>query len=66
MPPPPKEKRKLGLPAVHEGREKRQKGSYSKPTGTVWLVIGGGLIASLLIYRYVAGGELERKSIKSL
>ena len=61
MPPPPKEKRKLGLPAVHEGREKRQKGSYSKPTGTIWLVIGGGLIASLLIYRYVAGGELERK-----
>ncbi len=58
---PPNEKRKLGLPAVHELREKRQKGSFSRLTGSIWLVVGGGLVASLLIYRYVAGGELERK-----
>ncbi|CAN5695578.1 hypothetical protein BH09MYX1_BH09MYX1_50200 [soil metagenome] len=62
MPPPSKhQERKLGLPAVHELREKRKRGSFNQPTGTVWLVVGGGLVASLLIYRFVAGGELERR-----
>jgi hypothetical protein len=60
-PPPQKEKRKIGLPAVSELREKRQKGGFNRPTGSIWLVVGGGLVASLLIYRWVAGGELERK-----
>ncbi len=60
-PPPQKEKRTIGLPAVTELREKRKKGSFSRMTGSVWLIVGGGLVASLLIYRWVAGGELERK-----
>lgn len=57
----PNEKRQLGLPAVHELRDKRKRGAYNRPTGTIWLVVGGGLVASLLIYRYISSGDLERK-----
>ena len=61
MPAPPKKKetRKPGLPAIHKGREQRLAGKWSRPTGTVWLVIGAGLLASLLIYRFVSDRDIE-------
>ncbi|HSQ63959.1 MAG TPA: hypothetical protein VLM85_12125 [Polyangiaceae bacterium] len=61
MPAPPKKKetRKPGLPAIHKGREQRLAGKWSRPTGTVWLVVGAGLLASLLIYRFVSDRDIE-------
>ena len=61
MPAPPKKKetRKPGLPAVHKGREQRLAGKWSRPTGTAWLLIGAGLLASLLIYRFVSDRDIE-------
>ena len=56
---PPKEKRQLGLKSVIDGREGRKQGRYSRPTPITWLIAGGGLIVSLLIYRYVSGNRLE-------
>ena len=60
MPAPP-ERRKLGLEGVHEAREQRLEGRFSRPTGRAYLVIVVGLIASLLIYRYVSGRELSSR-----
>jgi hypothetical protein len=57
MPQPP-EKKKPGLAAVHEGREKRLAGRFSRPTGRAYLVIAVGLVASLATYRLVSGREL--------
>ncbi len=61
MPAPPKKQpaRKPGLQAIHEGREQRLAGKWSRPTGTAWLVIAAGLLASLLIYRFVSGRDIE-------
>jgi len=62
MPAPPKqpsERRKPGLPSIHEGREQRLAGRWSVVTGRAWLTIAVGLIASLLIYRIVSGREIE-------
>jgi hypothetical protein len=57
MPSPP-ERRKLGLEGVHEARERRLEGRFSRPTGRAYAVLLVGLIASLLIYRFVSGREL--------
>ncbi len=59
MPAPPPPKKKPGLPAIYEGREKRKKGSFSRPTSSVWLVVLGGLVASLLAYHFVSSHQLE-------
>jgi len=58
-PPKKKETRKPGLPAIHKGREQRLAGKWSRPTGTVWLIVGAGLLASLLIYRFVSDRDIE-------
>jgi hypothetical protein len=58
-PPKKKEKRKPGLQAIHQGREQRLAGKWSRPTGAAWLVIGAGLLASLLIYRFVSDRDIE-------
>lgn len=57
MPAPP-ERRKPGLEGVHEARERRLEGRFSRPTGRAYLVLVVGLIGSLLIYRFVSGREL--------
>ena len=56
---PPKEKRQIGLKSIEQGREARKEGRYSRATPVTWLIAGGGLIVVLLIYRYVAGNQLE-------
>jgi hypothetical protein len=57
------ERKKPGLQAIHEGREKRLAGGFSHPTTRAYVVIGVGLVASLLIYRVVSGREIgSRKS----
>ena len=57
------ERKKPGLAAVHEGRERRLAGRFSRLTGRVYLVVGIGLVASLATYRIVSGRELGgRKS----
>ena len=52
------ERRKPGLASVHEGREKRLEGRFSRPTGRAYLTIVVGLVASLVIYKVVSGQEL--------
>jgi len=57
------ERRKPGLASVHEGREKRLEGRFSRPTGRAYLTIVVGLVASLVIYWVVSSRELgSRKS----
>ena len=56
---PPKEKPPRGLKSINQGREARKEGRYSRATPITALVAGGGVIVSLLIYRYVAGNQLE-------
>jgi hypothetical protein len=50
-----------GLQAINEGREQRLAGRFTQVTGRGWLVVAAGLIASLLVYRLVAGRELENR-----
>ena len=57
------EPRKRGLDAVNEGREQRLAGRWSRPTGRAYLTMLVGLVASLLIYRWVSDRELgERRT----
>jgi hypothetical protein len=58
---PKKERKKPGLPAVHEGREQRLAGRFNQVTGRGWLIVAAGLLASLLVYRLFSGRELERR-----
>jgi len=63
MPPKEPERKKPGLAAVHEGRERRLAGRFSRLTSRVYLVVGLGLVASLVTYRLVSGREMSgRKS----
>jgi len=56
--PAPPERRKPGLEGVYEAREQRLEGRFSRPTGRAYLTIVVGLVASLLIYRFVSQREL--------
>src|SRR5205809_226318 len=58
MPPKEPERKKPGLAAVHEGREQRLAGRFSRLTGRAYLVVGIGLILSLATYRIVSGREI--------
>jgi hypothetical protein len=48
-----------GLPSIHNAREARIRGKYSRVTGNVWLVLLGVMAASLVIYRYVESNQVE-------
>ena len=60
------ERKKPGLAAVHEGREKRLAGRFSRLTGRADLVVGLGLIASLATYRLVSGREMSGRKASLL
>lgn len=57
MPQPP-ERKKPGLQAIHEGREQRLEGRFSRPSGRAYLTVLVGVIASLMIWRFVSGREI--------
>ena len=50
--------RKPGLPAVHQGREDRNRGKFSRATGAFWLWVTAGIVAALVVYRFVSGKQL--------
>ncbi len=52
------ERKKPGLQAVHEGREQRLEGRFSRPSGRTYLIVLVGFIASLMIWRLVSGREI--------
>lgn len=52
------ERKKPGLQAVHEGREQRLEGRFSRPSGRTYLIVLVGFIASLMIWRMVSGREI--------
>ncbi len=56
---PPKHRPKPGLRAIHEGREARQRGKYSRPSGGVWLVALGAILGSLVAYKVISGHQLD-------
>jgi hypothetical protein len=60
------ERKKPGLAAVHEGREQRLAGRFSRLTGRAYLVVGLGLIASLATYRIVSGREMGSRKTSLL
>ncbi len=66
MPTQPPERKKPGLAAVHEGREQRLAGRWSRPTGRTHLILIVGLAASLIIYRTVSGRELGTRKTSLL
>lgn len=55
------ERKQPGLPSVLEGREKRLEGRFDRVTGRAWLVVAAGLLLSLVVYRVIAGRELEKR-----
>jgi hypothetical protein len=64
--PKQQERRKPGLPAVHEGREQRLEGRFSRPSGRAYLTIVVGLVASLLVWRTVSGREIGSRKTSLL
>jgi hypothetical protein len=66
MPQQQPERKKPGLPAIHEGREKRLAGRFSHLTSRAWLVVGLGLIGSLATYRLVSGREMSGRKASLL
>jgi hypothetical protein len=53
-----KPERKPGLPSVHKAREDRYRGKFSRATGGFWLWVAAGLVAALVVYRFVSGKQL--------
>ena len=53
-----KPERKPGLPAVHQGREDRNRGKFSRATGAFWLWVTAGIVTALVVYRFVSGKQL--------
>ncbi len=60
------ERRKPGLQSVHEGREQRLEGRFSRPSGRAYLTIFVGLVASLLVWRFVSNGEIGSRKTNLL
>jgi hypothetical protein len=52
-------KQARGLQAVHEVRDQRIKGRFSRPGGVTWLLFAAGVGLSLGAYQYIAGKELR-------
>ena len=53
------DERKPGLPSVYKAREDRKRGRYSRPTGGLWLAAGAAVLGILVVYRVVAGRQLD-------
>ncbi len=53
-----KPERKPGLPSVHKARDDRQRGRFSRATSGFWLWVTAGLVAALVVYRFVSGKQL--------
>jgi hypothetical protein len=58
MPAQQPERKKPGLAAVHEGREQRLAGRFSRPTGRTYLIVVLGIAASIVAYKTVSGREI--------
>src|SRR5690349_5286600 len=50
---------KPGLKSIHEGREARKTGRYSRPSGGVWLLAASAIGASLIAYKVISGHQLD-------
>ncbi len=66
MPAQQPERKKPGLAAVHEGREQRLAGRFSRPTGRTYLILVLGLAASVLAYRMMSGREIGTRKTSLL
>lgn len=51
--------RKPGLPSIHQARDDRARGKYSRTSGNMWLAAAGAIIAALIGYRFLSGRELD-------
>jgi hypothetical protein len=49
-----------GLASIREAREDRQRGKYSRATPNMWLFVLLALVATLVVYRLIAGHTLDR------
>src|SRR5512135_2770256 len=58
MPAQQPERKKPGLAAVHEGREQRLAGRFSRPTGRTYLIVVLGVAASIVAFKTVSGREI--------
>ncbi len=58
MPQQQPERKKPGLAAVHEGREQRLAGRFSRPTGRTYLIVVLGVAASIVAFKTVSGREI--------
>lgn len=66
MPAPPRKRDKPGLKSVHELREQRKAGKFSRPSEKMWLAMGGCIVAILLGYGYFAAKKLDRRKASLL
>jgi hypothetical protein len=53
------EPKKPGLKSIHELREQRQRGKFSRATPNFWLFVAGAILAILLGYRFFATRKLD-------
>jgi hypothetical protein len=58
--------RKPGLPAVHQLREDRSRGKYSRASGNLFLIAAVCLITILLGYRFFSGRQLDEAKVALL
>lgn len=56
---PQNEDRLVGLPAIKTAREDRQRGKFSRMTPSLALFVALGVIAVLMVYRYVTQKSLD-------
>jgi hypothetical protein len=63
---PPEDRKPPGLPSVHQLREDRGRGRYSRASGNLFLVAGVCLVAILLGYRFFSGRQLDEAKVALL
>ncbi|MFO0678647.1 MAG: hypothetical protein U0169_19100 [Polyangiaceae bacterium] len=50
-----------GLASIRQGREDRLRGKFARPTTNTWLLLGAGLVGSIVAYQVIAGRQLAAK-----